>query len=379
MNIFFRSGFIAGTMLLIVVATAPPRARAQTTQQQIDDNARRLQQNDPNEERLRMNDNARRMQQNDPSGSSAGQSPAPGQGASSRTSAQAAGQALEAARQTWLKRPPLPPDRNPLLGRWKRPPTGQGNSSDPFAALQALAKGGLCEVLFGGGTFEFRTTTLVGFDARTSEQELDKVEYRGDAKHVVVLPKTTVKLIEFDFDGPNRINWASQNCVLVRVGTASSASAAAPAAGAATTPTHSARSNANSGGVLAMSVGKPSTDNKVAGRNLVVLKEDAQVALIKGGLQSTPDGTVLQNWMRACSTRAPACEKGARALQAYTVGIATTDANGRAQTPTLPAGRYWVLSDTKVGNKRIMWNEPVDLKAGDQSVVLDQSNAMPVE
>ena len=62
-----------------------------------------------------------------------------------------------------------------------------------------------------------------------------------------------------------------------------------------------------------------------------------------------------------------------------TVGIATTDANGRAQTPTLPAGRYWVLSDTKVGNKRMMWNEPVDLKAGDQSVVLDQSNAMPVE
>jgi hypothetical protein len=379
MNIFFRSGFIAGTMLLIVVATAPPRAKAQMTQQQIDDNARRLQQNDPNEERLRMNDNARRMQQNDPSGSPAGQSPAPGQGASSRASAQAGGQALEAARQTWLKRPPLPPDRNPLLGRWKRPPTGQGNSSDPFAALQALAKGGLCEVLFGGGTFEFRTTTLVGFDARTSEQELDKVEYRGDAKHVVVLPKTTVKLIEFDFDGPDRINWASQNCVLVRAGTASSASAAAPAAGAATTPTHSARSNANSGGVLAMSVGKPSTDNKVAGRNLVVLKEDAQVALIKGGLQSTPDGTVLQNWVRACSTRAPACEKGARALQAYTVGIATTDANGRAQTPTLPAGRYWVLSDTKVGNKRIMWNEPVDLKAGDQSVVLDQSNAMPVE
>src|SRR6266849_7294382 len=76
MNIFCRSGFIAGTMLLIVVATAPPRAKAQMTQQQIDDNARRLQQNDPNEERLRMNDNARRMQQND----SYGQPNAPGQG-----------------------------------------------------------------------------------------------------------------------------------------------------------------------------------------------------------------------------------------------------------------------------------------------------------
>jgi hypothetical protein len=141
----------------------------------------------------------------------------------------------------------------------------------------------------------------------------------------------------------------------------------------------STRSSANSGGILAMSVGMPSADNNVAGRKLLVLKEDAQVALIKGGLQSTPDGTVLQNWMRACFNRTPACEKGARALQTYTVGIATTDANGRAQTPTLPAGRYWVLSDTKIGNKRMMWNEPVDLKAGDQSVMLDQRNAMPVE
>jgi hypothetical protein len=88
---------------------------------------------------------------------------------------------------------------------------------------------------------------------------------------------------------------------------------------------------------------------------------------------------VLQNWMRACVERTPDCEKGARALQAYSVGYIKTDANGRAQTPTLPAGRYWVLSDAKVGNKRMMWHELVDLKAGNQSLTLDQRNAMPVE
>jgi len=131
--------------------------------------------------------------------------------------------------------------------------------------------------------------------------------------------------------------------------------------------------------VIAFSVGAPSPDNNVAGRTLFVLKEDAQVALIKGGLKSTPYASVLQNWMRACREKTPDCEKGARALQAYTVGIATTDANGRAQTPTLPAGRYWVLSDAKVGNKRLMWHELVDLKAGSQPVTLDQRNAMPVE
>src|SRR5206468_6101710 len=66
----------------------------------------------------------------------------------------AAGAALEAARRSWQQKPPLPPERNPLLGRWRRPPSGQSNSSDPFAALQALAKGGLCEVLFGGRSEE---------------------------------------------------------------------------------------------------------------------------------------------------------------------------------------------------------------------------------
>ena len=58
----------------------------------------------------------------------------------------------------------------------------------------------------------------MGMDARTPPQELDRVEYRGDSKHVVVIPKTTVKLMEFDVEAPNRINWKSQKCVLVRAG-----------------------------------------------------------------------------------------------------------------------------------------------------------------
>jgi hypothetical protein len=47
----------------------------------------------------------------------------------------------------------------------------------------ALAKGGLCDLLFGGGMFEFRAGSLVGMESNGSgEQELDRVEYRGDAR-----------------------------------------------------------------------------------------------------------------------------------------------------------------------------------------------------
>jgi hypothetical protein len=337
-----------------------------------------------------MNENARRQQEqssriNAPAGQSSGGF-APGTTQGSPGAAQGAGgadptgaQAASAARAMWEKRPALPPDRNPLLGKWTRPASTRTNSSDPFAAVFALAQGGLCEALFGGGVFEFRPDRLVGMDERTREQELDRVEYRGDAKRVVVLPKTSLKLIEFDFEGPDRINWASQKCVLVRVGAASGSASAAKPATVATAATPSARSGSTTGGVIAFSVGAPSPDNNVAGRTLWVLKEDAQVALIKGGLKSTPYASVLQNWMRACREKTPDCEKGARALNAYSVGYIKTDANGNALTPTLPVGRYWVLSDAKVGNKRLMWHELVDLKASGQSVTLDQRNAMPVE
>jgi hypothetical protein len=277
----------------------------------------------------------------------------------------------------WEKRPALAADHNPLLGKWMRPPSTRPNPSDPFGAVTALAKGGLCEVLFGGGVFEFRPDRLMGMDERTPPKELDRVEYRGDAKHVVVLPKTTIKLIEFDFEGPDRINWASQKCVLVRVAAASSsASTHAPASAAAAVAPSAA---ATAGGTLSISVSALSAEkNSAAGRKFLILKQDPQVALIQGGLQSTPYASVLQNWMRACLAKAPDCEKGARALQPYVVANATTDANGHAQPTTLPAGRYWILGDAKVGDKRLVWQELVDLK-GDRSLTLDLHNAKPVE
>jgi hypothetical protein len=260
-----------------------------------------------------------------------------------------------------------------------RPPSTRPNPSDPFGAVTALAKGGLCEVLFGGGVFEFRPHRLMGMDERTPPKELDRVEYRGDAKHVVVLPKTTIKLIEFDFEGPDRINWASQKCVLVRVAAATSSAAThapAPASAAAAVAPSAA---ATAGGRLSISVGALSAEkNSAAGRKFLVLKQDPQVALIHGGLQSAPYASVLQTWMRTCLAKAPDCEKGARALQPYFVANATTDANGHAQPTALPAGRYWILGDAKVGDKRLVWQEIVDLK-GDRSVTLDLHNAKPVE
>ncbi len=295
----------------------------------------------------------------------------------------AAGSALEASRRDWVKRPALPADRNPLLGvRWTRPAAAGATSSDPFAGLLAMAKGGLCDVLFGGGVFEFRADTLVGYDQRTREQELDRVEYRGDARHVVVIPRTTIRLMEFDVEGPDRIRWASQNCVLVRAGATSAGTAGAQSMSTHRNGQDKAPTGAGkpSGSVLTMTLGSTSPGGtNVGGRALWVLSKDAQVVLAEAGLQSKPGVSVLQNWMRACQSRLPACQQGLLVIKACTLGIATTDASGHAQSPPLPPARYWVLADTKVGNRHVMWNAPVDLKGGPASLRLDDLNAMSVD
>jgi hypothetical protein len=394
MNSLYRTALrlLAGTAFTAAVGVSSAQTPAQLEYERQQREYWRQQEQQRQEQQRQqqlMQENARRQQEessriNAPTGQSSGGYSSPATsgssgGAQGARSDPTGAQAASAARATWEKRPALPADRNPLLGKWTRPPSTRANPSDPFGAITAMAKGGLCEVLFGGGVFEFRPDRLMGMDERTSPQELDRVEYRGDARRVIVLPKTTFKLIEFDFEGPDRINWASQKCVLVRVGAASgSASTGAPAA-ASTAAAAAPSGSSAAGGVLAISVGALSAEkNGAAGRKFLVLKHDPQFALIKGGIKSTPYASVSQNWVRACLAKAPDCEKGARALQPYIVGTATTDANGHAPPAALPAGRYWIFGDAKVGDKRLMWHELVDLK-GDRSVTLDLRNAKPVE
>ena len=142
----------------------------------------------------------------------------------------------------------------------------------------------------------------------------------------------------------------------------------APPKVATAAPAAAAASQSNSGGVLTLAVGATSSTDKVAGRKLSVPKTDPQFALIKAGVTSTPSGTVLQNWMRACEKRDKTCVSGMQALQPYSVGFVAADATGHARTPPLPAGRYWVLSDAKIDNKHLMWLQPVDVKGTEASL-----------
>jgi hypothetical protein len=392
MRIPSRSAFTAAVLVPLVLVHAPQTARAQTAAQMEYDRQQReyrqqQEQARQEQERLQqqMNENARRQQEeskrmNAPSGQ--GQTQGYPDAGRPMLPQQAGPQAdaLEAARRNWQKQPPLPAERNPLLGRWTRPAASRGNSTDPFAQLSAMAKGGLCEVVFGDGVFEFRVRTLVGIDQRQHEQELDEVEYRGDARRVAVIPKTTFKLMLFEFDGPNRINWAGQNCVLVRASAASAL--ATPAVAPGVGPRTGETAAATGAGVFTVAVGISEGAKGVtpmADRDLWVLKDPVEAILTGVGVKPPPYGSVLQSFVSACKYRFPVCERGMQAIKARSVGTAKTDAAGSARIPPLPPGPYHVFADAVLDNRVFMWDVPIQLTGGENMLTLDQRNAKSSE
>ena len=142
------------------------------------------------------------------------------------------------ARQDLEKQPPLPAQKNILLGgQWVRerkakPARGSGN---PFAELEAMITAPACEMLIGDGSMEFRPDRMVGHDKGIGATDMGEVSYRGNDQVVAVLPKQGIKLLMYTIKGPDRIEDAyMKDCTLVRVGGASAARAPAATATAAT-------------------------------------------------------------------------------------------------------------------------------------------------
>ena len=61
-------------------------------------------------------------------------------------------------------------------------------------------------------------------------------------------------------------------------------------------------------------------------------------------------------------------------LIAGALGSARTDPNGKAQTPALPAGRYYVVGFVTYKGHSLLWHLPVDVKAGANEVMLEPRN-----
>jgi tetratricopeptide (TPR) repeat protein len=156
--------------------------------------------------------------------------------------------AIKALRAKLLASPPLPPDRNPLLGRWRVATGAKPGGGDDLSQLMGMLAnpgGAMCEVVFGGGIIEFKPESWSSNDS-AGDDSLGPIQYRIQDKQVFALPDQGVPLLGFDLvDSSNIREFRLQDCALVRVGaqpTAAPAARAALPAASAAAPTASGRS-----------------------------------------------------------------------------------------------------------------------------------------
>jgi len=149
--------------------------------------------------------------------------------------------ALKALRAELLASPALAPDRNPLLGRWRVATGVKPRAGDDMSQLMEMLSNpgaAMCEVVFGGGTTEFKPGSWAANDS-AGDDSLGPIQYRTKDKQVFALPDQGLPLLGFDIvDGSTIREFRLPDCVLVRVGAQPTAvpstRAVQPPAGAAT-------------------------------------------------------------------------------------------------------------------------------------------------
>ena len=160
---------------------------------------------------------------------------------------------------------------------------------------------------------------------------------------------------------------------------ASAGGSGAGNSGASSGGGHLSTPNAPTGNaVLTITSGFPSQPgqmNALAGHPYVLLHDDYEGALAKGGVV-VPAGTPAQKYVASvCATRTPDCQKVLQAVGADAAVAMRADANGKAVLPGVPPGKYFLMISTQYNQQKLSWGFPVVLKPGPNALTLDSNNA----
>lgn len=127
---------------------------------------------------------------------------------------------LQALRKKLLGMPPLPDERNTLLGRWRvegRAMAGARNDMQLLMGMLSNPGGAACEVTFGSGITEFKPKSWSSIDGY-GDDSLGPIAYRADGKRLFALPAKGIEIMGFDVVSPNRIEvFNLPGCALIRV------------------------------------------------------------------------------------------------------------------------------------------------------------------
>jgi hypothetical protein len=107
----------------------------------------------------------------------------------------------------------------------------------------------------------------------------------------------------------------------------------------------------------------------------VLLRDDYDTALKKGGVAIPPGMTGQKYLASVCASRTPDCQKAIAAIQANAVSAARADANGKGALPGVPPGSYYLMISTMYNKQMLSWGYKVELRPGANTITLDTTNA----
>ena len=121
---------------------------------------------------------------------------------------------------------------------------------------------------------------------------------------------------------------------------------------------------------------QPGVLNPLAGHPYVLLRDEYNAALKKGGID-VPAGMPAQKFVASiCGTRTPECQKVLAAVTADAASAIRADITGKAAFPGVPPGSYYLMISTQFNQQNLFWGFKVDLQPGANTVTLDQRNAI---
>jgi len=121
---------------------------------------------------------------------------------------------------------------------------------------------------------------------------------------------------------------------------------------------------------------QPGVLNPLAGHPYVLLRDEYNAALKKGGID-VPAGMPAQKFVASiCGTRTPECQKVLAVVTADAASAIRADITGKAAFPGVPPGSYYLMISTQFNQQNLFWGFKVDLQPGANTVTLDQRNAI---
>jgi hypothetical protein len=123
---------------------------------------------------------------------------------------------------------------------------------------------------------------------------------------------------------------------------------------------------------------QPGTPTPLAGRPYIILRNSYANTVAQAGVL-VPAGTSPYKFAgMACGNKTPDCQKINDAIKAGAISAARADMSGLATLPGVPPGTYYLMISARIGNQTFIWDHPVQLHSGANSLTLDQRSASPI-